>query len=778
MKKRQKKIVFIVGSLLLTALVGVLSLSLIAKWFIQKYDVQITGREIYVDWVYVNPITGFAYMHNLVIHEYESDSVFLKADGLSANITMYKLFARSYDITSLTLNRPTGFVIQKELVFNFLDLIEKFKADEDEKPREEQVKFNLQNIKIINGTFHYTEDQTPVAYFIKNVHIKSTGYRYDVDTMAIDFAFSSGPSSGEVIGNLTIDLANQNYKLNVAIDTFDLAVVNQYLQDLTNYGSVSAMLDADIKTTGNFGSTDSISTRGNIAISNFKFKQDDKDDLASFKKLVIAIHHLSPKDMIYHYDSVILTQPFAKYQLYDYLDNVQAIFGEGGDKVTAANADPNKFNLIIEVAKLIDNISRNFLSSQYKIGKFAVYDGNFQFADYSLGEKFHIGFSPFNLVADSIDKSQNRVQLDVKSGIMPYGELFVSLSIDPQDSSYFDLNYGFQKIPLSMFNPYFTSFTSYPLDRGTLELLGKWRVRAAKIESSNHLIILDPRIAKKVKSKDNGNILLPLAMAFVRERGNVIDYEIPITGDLNNPKFNLWDVVFDILKNMFVKPVTTPYRMEVKNVERELEKSMFIKWEHQKSTLNSGQEKIIGQMVKFLKENPEAKINIQPNSFELKEKEYILLFEAKKKYFLTHHQTEGKSFTPDDSVMVERMSIKDEGLVKYLNALAKDSTLHTAQAKAAIIVDQADINTKYNNLLEARERAFLELFSAKEIEKQVVFLKNKNTIPFNGFSFFEISYKGDLPNYLKEAYFKMDELNREAPREMYHAKREKNTSEK
>jgi len=218
--------------------------------------------------------------------------------------------------------------------------------------------------------------------------------------------------------------------------------------------------------------------------------------------------------------------------------------------------------------------------------------------------------------------------------------------------------------------------------------------------------------------------------------------------------------------------------MEVKNVERELEKSLSIKWAHQKSAMSNSQEDFVDNMVDFLKENPEAKISIRPNSYELKEKEAILLFEAKKKYFLAYHQAPapGEAFTLNDSVTVERMSIKDEGFKSYLNAQAKDSALHTAQDKAATIISQSLINTKYNNLLKARQTAFLEPFKAKNTQKQVVFLQNKNVIPFYGFSFFDISYKGDLPEDLIDAFRKMEELDREAPREEYIEKRAKNTA--
>ena len=62
------------------------------------------------------------------------------------------------------------------------------------------------------------------------------------------------------------------------------------------------------------------------------------------------------------------------------------------------------------------------------------------------------------------------------------------------------------------------------------------------------LVIIDPRVTKRLRNKDKQWIPLPLIMAFIRERGNVIDYEIPITGNLKNPKFHFHDVLVDLLK--------------------------------------------------------------------------------------------------------------------------------------------------------------------------------------------------------------------------------------
>ena len=265
-------------------------------------------------------------------------------------------------------------------------------------------------------------------------------------------------------------------------------------------------------------------------------------------------------------------------------------------------------------------------------------------------------------------------------------------------------------------------------------------------------------------------------MAFIRERGNVIDYDIPITGNLKNPKFHLKDVIFDLIKNIFVKPATTSYRIEVKDIETEIEKSLTVKWQMRQNTLRSNQQKFIEAMADFLVKNPEAYITVYPQHYAIKEKEYILLFEAKKKYFLSVAKRNTQSFCKADSEKVVKMSIKDSLFVHYLNKQVNNPLLFTIQGKCAKLIDSTFINTKFKQLNQEREESFIIFFKKKEVEKRVKIYAATNCIPYNGFSFYKIEYKGTFPEPLLKAYQEMKELNDEAPREKFEKERKKNKS--
>ncbi len=770
----QKKILISVSVLISLVVLVILFISPITKYVVQKYDVKYLGREITLGWAYVNPFTGYVHLSNLKVFEMESDSLFFSAEGVNANFEMLKLFAKTYEISQITLNHPRGIIIQNKSELNFNDLIELFSSKKKSTSGKKRVHFNILKIKINDGEFHYREEQIPVNYFIKNVNIESIGKQWDSDTIVAKFSFASGTSVGDMKGDITINFKNLDYRFAVLVNKFDLDIIQQYLKDLSNYGSFRASLDADLKAKGNFRERENLTASGVATFNEFHFGKSPEDDYASFDKLVLAVTELSPENHKYLFDSISLSHPFFKYERYDYLDNIQSVFGKKGANIKTAAADETQFNLVIEIARYIKVLAKNFIKSDYKIGRVAIYNSDIQFNDFSTTEKFAVELEPLTIVADSIDKEHDRVEISLKSEIKPYGNLSVALSINPNDSSDFDLNYHFQKLPVSLFNPYIISYTSYPLDRGTLEFKGTWNVKNGKIKSENHVILIDPRVTKRIKNKDTKWIPVPLIMAFVRENGNVIDYEIPITGDLKNPKFHAGDAILDLLENVFVKPITTPYRIQVKSIEGEIEKSLSLKWAMRNSLLLPAQEKFIEKMADYLVENPEASVSIDPQQYEQKEKEYILFFEAKKKYFLLRNNKTNQSFNEVDANAVDKMSVKDTVFVTYLNKLLNDSMLFTIQQKCALFIDSSIVDRRFQSLAKERENAFMLFFNTAGVQHQVKISPGKNLIPYNGFSFYKINYKGEFPEALTKAYLQMNELNDETPRKKFKQERSKN----
>ncbi len=767
MSKKGKIALIILSIFLGAGVIIVLLISPIAKYIIEKYDYKYTGRQIQIGQAYLNPFTGYLQLNNVNFYESESDSVFLKADFISLDFSLIKIFSKNYEISELTIDHPVAFLLQSDHEFNFNDLIEKFSSPVKEVKARVPVHFNLLDVNIKDGVFYYYENLIPIDYYIKNVNISCKGIYWDADTIATQFSFQPGIGTGKIKGNITVNTKNNNYHFAVLVSKLNLNIIGQYLKELTNYGTFSANLDADIQSSGNFRTIDSVVTSGVLMINDFHFGKNAKNDYASFQRLTLAIQEINLAKNKYFYDSVSMVNPYFKYEMYDYLDNIQTIFGKGGVKIVDVKSDKQKFNLVIEIAEYVKKISNNFFSSHFKIGRLAVYNGNIKFTDYSVNSKFSAALSPLYIIADSIDKEKGWVDVALNSEVKPYGELKVNLNINPKDSGDFDLNYKLQRVPFALFNPYLITYTSFPVDKGIIESHGSWHVRNGNIQSDNHLIVVDPRVSKRIPSKGGKWIPMKLVMAFVRERNNVMDYQIPITGDLNDPKFHLRDVVKDILKNIYVKPVTTNYRIDVKSTEQQIENYLSIKWEMRKSNLSRKQIKFVEKLAGFLKSHPDASITVSPHIYSEREHEYILYFEAKKKYIQHCNNLKDLELNNADSIKVEKLSVKDSAFTNYLDERTKEALLFTVYDKSSKIIKRELVDNIFSKINKDRKDEFMNYFDREGVSKQIVFLKDKSEIPFDGFSYYKLEYNGEYPESLLNAYYKMIDYNNEEPREKY-----------
>jgi len=779
-KKGRRAILFSVIAGVVSAALIIIFISPLCKYLVEKYDEEYTGRQVKMDWAYVNPFTGYAYFSNLRIYESDnypnltsSDTVFFSCGGVELNISLLKLFSKTYEISSLSLTDPKAWIIQgkNKHDFNFNDLLEKFDPP-DKDTTKPPLHFNLLDLKVSGGEFHYREDVIPIKYFIKKVEFESDGLRWDVDTVSGKYSFTAGMGSGDIKGDFMFNRATFNYRLTSLVHQLDMTLIGQYLRDLSNYGTVRAFFNANIRAKGNMNDAQQLDAIGKLAISDFHFGKDRGKDYASFDRMFIDIDRLNPAGKLYLYDSVLLIHPAFTYEKYDHLDNIQLMFGKEGALVKEARADTLHFNLILEIADYVKKVVKNFFHSYYKINRAEIRQGDMRFSDYSLNEKFTVAANPLDVVADSVDKNRKTVKMQVRSGIDPYGYATFKLSVNPRDSSDFDLDYHIQKMPVTVFNPYFLTYTSFPMDRGTVEFSGRWKVRNGSIKSTNRILVIDPRVARRVRKKDNKWIPLPLVMALVRERANVIDYEIPISGNLKDPRFHLKDVFLDLLANIFIKPPTIPYGVKVKEVEKEIEKSLVFKWEFRQSGLRAGQENFLFKVAEFLEGNPEAMISVHPLQYTPKEQEYILLFEARKKYFLSQHARNAASFTKEDSQRVANMPVKDPGFVKYLDKQG-GKYMFTIQEKCSKVLGQGRVDDQLAKLAEKRKANFLAVFKESGTLDRVKMYPVKNTFPYNGFSVFKIDYSGDWPADLVKAYEELDELDEKYPRKRYSRERKK-----
>ncbi len=96
--------------------------------------------------------------------------------------------------------------------------------------------------------------------------------------------------------------------------------------------------------------------------------------------------------------------------------------------------------------------------------------------------------------------------------------------------------------------------------------------------------------------------------------------------------------------------------------------------------------------------------------------------------------------------------------------------LFTIQDKCAVLLNSSMVDAKLNKLYQDRINVFKQFFEDDKNLDRVKIVKGKKVVPFNGYSYFKIEYKGEFPEKLLKAYRRMNLLNNESPRDKYNRK--------
>src|SRR5579862_7191829 len=150
LSKKLKRIVFLVfGVLAAFILVVLIFLSAITKYLIEKYSEAYTGRKITMSDLHINAFNGIVRFDDLKIYEANRKTIFFECRELYLNITVYKLWAGEYDITELTMDRPTINIIQRGNRFNYDDLVKRFsEKGSDVSGKKKPARYWIHNLQI------------------------------------------------------------------------------------------------------------------------------------------------------------------------------------------------------------------------------------------------------------------------------------------------------------------------------------------------------------------------------------------------------------------------------------------------------------------------------------------------------------------------------------------------------------------------------------------------------------------------------------------------------
>ena len=196
-------------------------------------------------------------------------------------------------------------------------------------------------------------------------------------------------------------------------------------------------------------------------------------------------------------------------------------------------------------------------------------------------------------------KLENSAPLEIVGKINPLAkDLFLDLTVD------------FRDMDLSPLSPYSGRFAGYGIQKGKLTLSLKYHIEKRKLDSENKVFLDQFTFGDAVDSPDATKLPVRLAVALLKDRSGEIHLDLPVSGSIDDPKFSVLGVVWQIVKNLLVKVATSPFAL-LGAVFGGGEELSYLEFDPGSSVLPASGTAKLGSLEKMLTDRPALKLDIE-----------------------------------------------------------------------------------------------------------------------------------------------------------------------
>jgi len=589
----------IVGLLFLYTLLGFL----IVPYLIQSNFTQIIKKELntngYLGRVSINPYTFEIGLQNLLIKD-NNNATLLYFKKLHLNYELSQLFSSELTIKSLMVeNLKASIILYEKNKFNFTHILEKLSRNT---PKE-----NIEKKADTKSSLFFTLD----TFTLKNSRIiffdNSKSDPFSLETKAFDFElqnFSTKPNT-EATLKTNIDLKDNRNQLfsfkNIAVSVENKIVdsVQKYLiessLDTPKSGAVNLTLDISptplaieskvfienlslvpykeyIKDFINLDIQNTlIGTALNFSLQEEKQKLNgdikiSKIDLnhAKTKQKLLKLESMDIKGIEYTNNNLVINKivldTFAtKFKIaQDKTTNMDNIVKKSEINTTKTNMDNIVKKSEINTTKPEEKGHSSF---QYYIKSLDIKNGKTEFSDYSLPLNFDTNIHNLQANINDISSKNSHTTLKLEGVVEKYGLAKIQTTTTLEDfKDKTDVSIDFENLDVRSYSPYSGKFIGQKIQDGRLWLELNYQIDQGQLSSTNNIKLKNLTLGEDVNSSEAMNLPIGLAIALLEDSDGLIEVDVPISGDMNNPQFELSGVIWKTLGNVITNIVTAPFR--------------------------------------------------------------------------------------------------------------------------------------------------------------------------------------------------------------------------
>lgn len=391
----------------------------------------------------------------------------------------------------------------------------------------------------------------------------------------------------------------------LTINSIALPQFQPYVQEFANIALNSGQLDVegnlDIDTqdptlTGTFSGTGTVA---NLEIA----RPGQSDKLLGWSSLVLNPIELNLDPGRLEIGTVTLTDPDANIvRREDGSTNLSNLMIDSGtDEPEDADAQGE------------DSGKPDFI---FRTGSIQIKGGGFDFADRTVDPVFTLRAGELDGTISgltNIPPQQANVRLNGQIGERGSVQVTGSIgTLGEKDKT--QLKLQLDNLAMAELSPYFGKYLGYGVDSGKLRLDLDYTLDGAQLDAANHVVMDQLALGQPVPSDQTVDVPIKLGLSLLRNSDGVIDINLPISGNLDDPQFRVGQVVMGAFVNLLAKAATSPFTMLGSIADlagfsgEELGKVGFVPGE---ATLATGEEKKLEALADALSERNNLLLNVR-----------------------------------------------------------------------------------------------------------------------------------------------------------------------
>jgi hypothetical protein len=153
-----------------------------------------------------------------------------------------------------------------------------------------------------------------------------------------------------------------------------------------------------------------------------------------------------------------------------------------------------------------------------------------------------------------------RSTVEVSARVDGAGSVTVSGTVNPlQQDAYTDLAIRSHAVDLSPLGPYAGKYLGYLIQKGKLDLELNWKVEERRLKTGNVIRLDQLTLGEETHSAEATSLPVRLLLAILTDKDGVILLDVPVDGNLDDPRFRLGRAIWHTLKSLMVKLAASPF---------------------------------------------------------------------------------------------------------------------------------------------------------------------------------------------------------------------------